>query len=122
MDRQEILSKLRERIVAFAHLVYQGTLPKTWLRSPDGARGEVSAGGPRRGTGFLCPSGLRVSRLLSFRRKVHRRGEDSQVSVDEIPIPNDDFNPLASYERREMIERLERALAAWESAAANFSG
>jgi RNA polymerase sigma-70 factor (ECF subfamily) len=45
-------------------------------------------------------------------RKSHRRGEDTQVSVDGMPLAAATPDPLDQAERRQMIERLERAMAA----------
>ncbi len=61
----------------------------------------------------LLPLSLQIVRfkMMSLRRKAVRRGEYTQISVDDIPLPDPDSNPADSAERREMLERLERALA-----------
>jgi RNA polymerase sigma-70 factor, ECF subfamily len=46
-----------------------------------------------------------------LRRKAVRRGEYSQVSITDIPLPDLDANPADSLERKEMLERLRGAIA-----------
>jgi RNA polymerase sigma-70 factor, ECF subfamily len=48
---------------------------------------------------------------MGLRRKSARRGEYTQVSVDEIQLPDDDFDPGIYLERREMLDRLTAALS-----------
>jgi RNA polymerase sigma-70 factor (ECF subfamily) len=47
---------------------------------------------------------------MSQRRKSARRGEYSQVSVADIPLPDLDPSPADRMERKELLERLERAM------------
>jgi len=60
----------------------------------------------------LLPLSLRIVRfkMLSLRRKAARRGEYSQVSIEDIPLPDLDSSPADLLERREMLDRLDRAL------------
>jgi RNA polymerase sigma-70 factor, ECF subfamily len=111
MQRDEILAKLRERIVAYA---------ASQLRRRDAAEdvaqevmlllhtkyGEVS------GLEDLVPLSLQIARfkIAGFRRKAHRRGEDTQVSVDDIPLADSGMNPGDYAEKQEMLERLTAAL------------
>lgn len=62
----------------------------------------------------LLPLSLKIVRfkMVAEVRKSHRRGEDTQVSADEIPLATDMPGPLDQYERRQMMERLERGVAA----------
>ena len=48
---------------------------------------------------------------MSYRRKAARRGEYSQVSVTDIPLPDLNSNPADYVERKEMLDRLTRAVA-----------
>lgn len=61
----------------------------------------------------LLPLSLQIARFKigGFLRKSHRRGESSQVSVDDTPLPDHSSNPGVAYERKEMLERLTAALA-----------
>lgn len=59
----------------------------------------------------LLPLSLQIVRfkILSLRRKALRRGEYSQVSVEDVPLPDPGPNPGAYVERMEMVKRLETA-------------
>jgi RNA polymerase sigma-70 factor (ECF subfamily) len=61
----------------------------------------------------LLPLSLQIVRfkIMSLRRKAVRRGEYTQVSVTDLPLPDLDANPADSLERKEMLERLEGAIA-----------
>ena len=61
----------------------------------------------------LLPLSLQIVRfkIMSLRRKNVRRGEYSQVSITDLPLPDLDSNPADFVERKEMLERLERAVA-----------
>jgi len=61
----------------------------------------------------LLPLSLRIVRfkMMSLRRKAVRRGETSQISVDDIPLPDLDSSPADYVERKEMLERLTRAMS-----------
>jgi RNA polymerase sigma-70 factor (ECF subfamily) len=109
--REEVLAKLRERIVAFAasHLqrdaaedVAQETLMLLHERY---AHLECAED--------LLPLSLKIVRfkILSARRKSVRRGEYTAVSVTDIPLPDLDSNPADQFERKEMLERLSAAVA-----------
>jgi len=61
----------------------------------------------------LLPLSLQIVRfkIMSLRRKAVRRGEYTQVSITDIPLPDLEANPADSLERKEMLERLERSIA-----------
>ena len=110
MSRDDILCKLRERIVLFAasHLsrdsaedLAQEVLMLLHEKYPHLDRLED-----------LLPLSLQIVRfkIMSARRKAVRRGEYTQVSVSDIPLPDLEANPADSYERKEMLERLARAM------------
>jgi RNA polymerase sigma-70 factor, ECF subfamily len=110
VEREEILAKLRERIVLFAasHLsrdvaedLAQEVLmllheKYSHLECPED----------------LLPLSLQIVRfkIMSLRRKSVRRGEYSQVSITDIPLPDLDANPADALERKEQLERLTRAI------------
>jgi len=60
----------------------------------------------------LLPLSLQIVRfkILSLRRKSVRRGEYSQVSITDIQLPDLDANPADAAERREMLDRLNKAV------------
>ena len=47
---------------------------------------------------------------MSLRRKTARRGEYDQVSITDIPLPDLESDPADAFERKELLERLARAL------------
>ncbi|HUJ75740.1 MAG TPA: RNA polymerase sigma factor, partial [bacterium] len=59
----------------------------------------------------LLPVALQIVRfkVMALRRKAARRGEYSQVSVTDLPLPDLDADPASALERKEMLERLQRA-------------
>ena len=56
----------------------------------------------------LLPLSFQIVRfkIAALRRKAARRGEYTQVSVTDIPLPDLDANPADYLERKEMLERL----------------
>jgi len=61
----------------------------------------------------LLPLSLQIARfkMMSLRRKSARRGEYTQVSITDIPLPDLESNPADYVERKEMLERLARAMS-----------
>jgi RNA polymerase sigma-70 factor (ECF subfamily) len=111
VSRDDILVLLRERIVRFAasHLsrdaaedLAQEVLMVLHEKYPHLDRAED-----------LLPLSLQIVRfkIMSLRRKAVRRGEYTQVSVTDIPLPDLDHNPADSLERKQMLERLARAFS-----------
>jgi len=110
MGPEEVLARLRERIVAFAASqlsrdvaedVAQETLMLLHEKYSHLERPEE-----------LLPLSLQIVRfkIMGLRRKAARRGEYSQVSVTDIPLPDLDSNPADLLERKEMLERLAAAM------------
>jgi RNA polymerase sigma-70 factor, ECF subfamily len=108
--RDEVLARLRERIVAFAasHTsrdaaedLAQETLMLLHEKYAHLERPED-----------LVPLALQIARfkIMSLRRKAVRHGEYTQVSITDIPLPDLDANPADALQRKEMLERLESAL------------
>ena len=110
VEREEVLAKLRERIVRFAasHVsrdaaedVAQEVLMLLHEKYAHLERPED-----------LLPLSLQIVRfkIMSLRRKAARRGEYNQVSVTDIPLPDLDSNPADYVERKELLERLSSAM------------
>ena len=60
----------------------------------------------------LLPLSLQIVRykMMSWRRKAARHGEYTQVSIDDIPLPDLNASPADWVERKEMLERLTSAI------------
>ena len=60
----------------------------------------------------LLPLSLQIVRykMMSWRRKAARHGEYTQVSIDDIPLPDLNASPADWVERKEMLERLTGAI------------
>jgi RNA polymerase sigma-70 factor, ECF subfamily len=110
MDRDEILARLRERIVAFAASrisrdiaedLAQEVLIVLHDKYPEVSRIED-----------LLPLSLQIMRfkMAAQRRKVQRRGEAGQVSVDEIQLPDSGSSPETYARREEMLRKLTAAI------------
>lgn len=110
MDRAEILELLRERIVSFAasRLSREGAEDVT--QDVFIVLEEKYAHLERMED--LLPLSLRIVRLklMGARRKIARRGEYARISVEDIPLADPDPLPDEIAERREIVERLKRAL------------
>jgi len=111
IERDQILQLLRERIVAFAASrdrgdraedVAQEVMRLLHVKYPHVT--ELKE---------LVPLALKIARfvILGVRRKEIRRGEASQLSVDEIPIPDSRHNPGDMVMRKEAIQRLSAAIS-----------
>jgi RNA polymerase sigma-70 factor (ECF subfamily) len=110
VQREEILSQLRERLVRFAASQYAGDAAEDLAQEVLMLLHEKYAHLDR--LEDLLPLSLQIARykIMSFRRKAARRGESRQVSITDIPLPDWNTNPAGQFERREMLERLERAI------------
>jgi RNA polymerase sigma-70 factor (ECF subfamily) len=111
VDRDALLSILRERIIGYAASrigrdsaedLAQDVLILLEEKYP-----EVN------GIADLVPLSLQIARfkMAGLYRKAARRGENSQVSVDDIQIPDLSQDTADEYERREMMNRLAGAIA-----------
>ena len=110
VSREEVLAKLRERIVVFAasHVSRDAAedLAQEVLMLLHEKYAHLDCAED------LLPLSLRIVRfkLMSLRRKAVRRGEYSQVSIEDIPLPDLDSSPADYVERQEMLEQLSRAM------------
>ena len=110
MDREQILACLRERILAFAASriardiaedLAQEVLVLLHEKYPQVTRLEE-----------LLPLSFQIVRfkLVSLRRKAARRGEYTQVSVEDVQLQDLGSDPGAWLERKQMSERLTAAI------------
>lgn len=109
--REAILAKLRERIVAFAASrmqrdaaedLAQEVLILLHEKYPDLQRLED-----------LLPLSLKIVRfkMLAYARKARRHGEFTQVSPDEIQVPDGHADALSTLQQREARQRLIAAMS-----------
>jgi RNA polymerase sigma-70 factor, ECF subfamily len=109
-DREEILAKLRERITGFAASRYsrevaedlaQEVLLLLHEKYPHVCSAEE-----------LLPLSLQIVRfkIQALRRKVVGRGENSQLSLEDLPLMDPSENPGERLERKQTMERLRKAM------------
>jgi len=114
VERDDILRRLRERIVSFAasHMGRDAAedLAQETLVVLEEKYRHVN------GIEELLPLSLQIVRfkMSALRRKTARRGEYTSVSVDDLPLPDGADGPALALERRQMGERLRAAIAEME--------
>lgn len=111
MDRAAILERLRERIVRFAASRLSRDAAEDLAQEVLLVLHEKYAELDR--VEDLLPLSLEIARLKiwAVRRKSARRGEDHQVSVDDLPLAGGGADPFEQAAYREDLDRLEAALA-----------
>ncbi len=111
-SREEILRKLRERIVGFAASRMQRDAAEDLAQEVLILLHEKYGHLDR--LEDLLPLSLKIVRfkMLAYLRKVRRHGEHTQISVDEIQTPDGGTDALTAMEQRETRERLMAAIAA----------
>lgn len=111
VDRAAILERLRERIVRFAASRLSRDAAEDLAQEVLLVLHEKYATLDR--VEDLLPLALEIARfkIWAVRRKSARRGEDRQISVDDLPLAGGDPDPFEQASRRENLERLESALA-----------
>jgi RNA polymerase sigma-70 factor (ECF subfamily) len=109
-ERDQILLKLRERIVAFAASHLQGDIAEDLAQEVLILLHEKYHHVDR--LEELLPLALRIARfkIMSLRRKSQRHGEYTQVSVTDIQLPDLAADPATLVERKLMLERLTQAV------------
>ena len=111
MDRDQILTSLRERIVAFATSriardlaedLAQEVLVVLHEKYP-----QVTA------VTELVPLAFQILRykMADAARKSARRGEAHQTSLDDLPLADPGNDPARELERKQQVERLVKAIA-----------
>jgi RNA polymerase sigma-70 factor, ECF subfamily len=111
VSRDEVLGKLRERIVRFAASYLSRDAAEDLAQEVLMLLHEKYA--HLEGLEDLVPLSLRIVRfkLMGLRRKAARRGESRQISIEDVPLPDLDANPADDLERKELMEQLTRAMS-----------
>jgi RNA polymerase sigma-70 factor, ECF subfamily len=111
VERDQILAKLRERILRFAASKLSREAAEDLTQEVLLVLHEKYATLDR--VEDLLPLSLEIARfkIMGARRKTVRRGEHTQVSVDDLPLAGGDADPFEQTARREQMERLEAVLA-----------
>ena len=109
--REQLLAKLRERIVGFAASRMRRDAAEDLAQEVLLLLHEKYGHLDR--LEDLLPLSLQIVRfkMMSARRKAQRRGEYSQVPVDELQLAHDGPDPLTAAERRQTRERLIQAVS-----------
>src|SRR5579863_746660 len=110
-SREEILRKLRERIVSFAASRMQRDASEDLAQEVLILLHEKYGNLDR--LEDLLPPSLQIVRfkMLAHRRKARRHGEFTQVAADEIQMPDGRTDALTALEQREARERLIATIA-----------
>src|SRR5258708_30504375 len=105
-SREEILLKLRERIVGFAASRLQRDAAEDLAQEVLILLHEKY--GHLERLDDLLPLSLQIVRfkIMALRRKAQRHGEYTQVPMEDIQLADGAADPLVMAERREMGERL----------------
>jgi RNA polymerase sigma-70 factor (ECF subfamily) len=111
VEREEVLAKLRERIVLFAASHLSRDVAEDLAQEVLMLLHEKYAHLER--PEDLLPLSLQIVRfkIMSLRRKSVRRGEYTQVSITDIPLPDLDANPASQLEHKEMLQQLATAMS-----------
>ena len=110
MDREQILSQLRERIVGFAASRLSKEVAEDLAQEVMIVLHEKYGQVTR--LEELVPLSFQILRfkIWETRRKSLRRAEHTQVSLDEIQVADRAGNPGIETERKEMLEQLLKAI------------
>lgn len=110
VNRDQILERLRERIFRFAASRMQKEMAEDLAQEVLIVLHEKYSSLDR--VEDLVPVSLEIARLkiLAARRKSMRRGEHTQVAVEDVPVAAREADPFEETARREQVERLEAIL------------
>jgi RNA polymerase sigma-70 factor, ECF subfamily len=110
VDRDQTLARLRERICRYAASKLSKDAAEDVAQEVLMVLHEKYSAVDR--IEDLLPLSLEIARfkIWGARRKSVRRGENTQVSVDDLPIAGREPDPLDQTERRERLDQLEAAL------------
>lgn len=109
-SREDILERLRERIVSFAASRIQGDTAEDLAQEVLILLHQKYAHLDR--IEDLLPVAFEILRfkMMAQRRKSVRRGEYNRLSLDDVALPDPALDPAAAAERREMRARLIKAI------------
>src|SRR3954451_21882448 len=110
MEREEILLRLRERIVAFAASRIAGDAAEDLAQETLMLLHDKYAHVTR--LEELFPLSMQIMRfkMVALRRKSYRRGEAGQGSLDDIQVADLGPDPATFVERKEVMERMTAAI------------
>jgi RNA polymerase sigma-70 factor, ECF subfamily len=110
VERDKILASLRERIFRFAASRMQRESAEDLAQEVLLLLHEKYPALDR--VEDLLPLSLEIARfkIMAVRRKIVRRGENTQISVDDLPQASADPDPFQQAARRERLDRLESVL------------
>ena len=110
MDREQILSQLRERIVGFAASQLSKEVAEDLTQEVMIVLHEKYGQVTR--LEDLVPLSFQILRfkIWEARRKSLRRAEHTQVSLDEIQVADKAGNPSIEAERKELLQQLLKAI------------
>jgi RNA polymerase sigma-70 factor (ECF subfamily) len=110
LQRDDLLARLRERIFRFAASRLQRDAAEDLAQEVLLVLHEKYAALDR--VEDLLPLSLEIARfkIMGARRKTVRRGEHTQVSVDDLPLASGAADPFDQAAGRQRMERLEVAL------------
>lgn len=111
MTRDQILTSLRERILAFATSRVQKDTAEDLTQEVLILLHEKYAGVTE--PTELVPLAFQVLRfkMLDAHRKSLRRGEYNQQSLDDLPLANPDTDPATQLDQKQRVDRLVNAVA-----------
>jgi RNA polymerase sigma-70 factor (ECF subfamily) len=111
MDRDQILTNLRERILAFATLRVSKDHAEDLAQDVLAVLHEKYANVTE--LTELVPLAFQVLRfkMLDAHRKALRRGEYNQASLDDLPLADPGDDPFAQFELKQRVDRLMAAVA-----------
>jgi RNA polymerase sigma-70 factor, ECF subfamily len=111
VHRDDLLAKLRERIFRFAASRLSRDLAEDLAQEVLLVLHEKYPALDR--IEDLLPLSIEIARfkIMAAGRKMMRRGEYSQVSVDDLPLAGTGADPFEQAARRERLARLETVLA-----------
>lgn len=111
MQREDILAKLRERIVAFAASRLSRDMAEDLVQDVMIVLHEKY---PQvTDITELVPLSFQILKfkMLDFQRKSHRRGQYNQESIEDLPLADPHDDPAMLLERKQTMERLIGSLA-----------
>jgi RNA polymerase sigma-70 factor (ECF subfamily) len=110
LDRQDILRAVRERIVSFAASRYQRDAAEDLAQEVLIVLEQKYSHLDR--IEDLLPVSLQIMRfkMMGFRRKAARHGENTQVQAEDVPLADHRPDPERTAGQRILVDKLRKAL------------